>query len=113
MKSILLTLLIISTQSLAKSEADWVNQTCNGKIEYTLSDRTRVDCLTDTHAFEYDFQNKWAEAIGQSLHYAMMTNKKAGIRLICRNKNCNRYVKRIQAITKYYNLDIDIEVIKN
>ena len=43
---------------------------CNGIEEYKLPDYTRVDCLTDTHAIEFDFANKWAESIGQALHYA-------------------------------------------
>jgi len=54
----------------------------NGISEYKLIDNTRVDCLTKTHAVEFDFASKWAEAIGQSLHYSRMTNKQAGIVLI-------------------------------
>jgi len=49
-----------------------------GVVEYRLMDRTRVDCLTDTHAIEFDFASKWAESIGQALHYSAMTGKKAG-----------------------------------
>tara|TARA_R110000744_G_scaffold359176_1_gene466433 strand:- start:2 stop:406 length:405 start_codon:yes stop_codon:yes gene_type:complete len=63
-------------------EADYVGNHCQGKIEYRLKDTTRVDCLTNTHAIEYDFAHKWAEAIGQALHYAAMTGKKPGIVLI-------------------------------
>ena len=37
----------------------------------TMPDGTRCDILTDTHAIEVDFADKWAEAIGQSLNYAM------------------------------------------
>ncbi len=87
---LVLVLSLLSTQILARNEADWVNAICTGQIEYRLSDKTRVDCLTDTHAIEYDFQHKWAEAIGQSLHYSLMTGKKAGITLICKNAMCPR-----------------------
>ena len=45
----------------------------NGIEEYKNSDFTRVDCLTDTHAIEFDFADKWAESIGQALHYSFMT----------------------------------------
>jgi len=45
----------------------------NGIEEYENSDFTRVDCLTDTHAIEFDFANKLAESIGQALHYSFMT----------------------------------------
>ncbi len=34
-------------------EADYVNFNCDGEIEHVLSDRTRVDCLTDEYAIEY------------------------------------------------------------
>lgn len=47
-----------------------------------LQDGTRCDCITATHAIEFDFAHKWAEAIGQSLHYAGLTGKRAGIVLI-------------------------------
>ena len=94
-----------------RSEADYVNQTCLGTIEFVLPDKTRVDCLNDTHAIEYDFQNKWAEAIGQSLHYSLMTGKRAGIRLICKNSRCGKYEARINAIIELYSLPVDVETI--
>ncbi len=45
----------------------------------TIPDGTRCDILADTHAFEVDFADKWAESVGQSLNHAMQTGKKAGI----------------------------------
>ena len=45
-----------------------------GTTEVTLPDGTRCDILTDTHAIEVDFADKWAEAIGQSLNYAIQAN---------------------------------------
>jgi hypothetical protein len=44
-----------------------------------LSDKTRCDCVTDTHAIEFDFGSNWVEAVGQGLHYSAITKKKAGI----------------------------------
>ncbi len=105
-------LLLLSSNTLAVSEADWVNATCEGIIEYRLNDKTRVDCLTQTHAIEYDWQHKWAEAIGQSLHYALKTGKQAGIRLICKDANCQKYANRIIAIAKHNKLKINIQLIK-
>jgi hypothetical protein len=43
----------------------WCRQQ-GGQIEVVLPDKTRCDCVTDTHAIEFDFGNGWAEAIGQS-----------------------------------------------
>jgi len=40
-----------------------------GVIEYVLQDKTRVDCLTEEHAIEFDFANHWAESIDQALYY--------------------------------------------
>ena len=80
----------------------------NGVIEHILPDRTRVDCLTETHAIEMDFARKWAEAIGQSLHYSKMTGKRAGIVLIIEKHREHIYTKRIINIIRYFNLPIDI-----
>lgn len=35
-------------------------------MEYKNHDKTRVDCLTETHAVEFDFAKKWAESSGAS-----------------------------------------------
>ncbi len=71
-----------------------------GITEHRLEDATRVDCLTEKYAIEVDFAEKWAEAIGQSLHYALMTNKKAGVYLILENENEERFLKRLKEIAK-------------
>lgn len=47
----------------------------NGILEYKLKDKTRVDCLTDMLAVEFDFAPKWHECIGQALYYGKKTNK--------------------------------------
>ena len=56
-----------------------------GRVEVVLQDGTRCDCVTDTHAIEFDFGSGWAESIGQGLHYSSMTKKRAGIVLILEN----------------------------
>jgi hypothetical protein len=38
-----------------------------GQVEVVLPDGTRCDCLTATHAIEFDFADGWAEAIGQRI----------------------------------------------
>jgi hypothetical protein len=38
-----------------------------GQVEVVLPDGTRCDCLTDTHAIEFDFGKNWAEAVGQRI----------------------------------------------
>jgi len=88
-------------------ESDYQKAHCKGQMEFVLPDRTRVDCLTDTHAIEYDFGKKWAEAIGQSLHYAMWTGKRAGIVLIISPSEI-RFEKRVKAVINHYGLPIDV-----
>jgi len=78
----------------------WCNKHC-GKIEVTLPDKARVDCVTDTHAIEFDFAPKWAESIGQSLYYAEALKKSPGIVLIVEDKTRDeKYIKRVQAVSK-------------
>ena len=90
-----------------QSERYYQEQHCSGQIEYVLPDRTRIDCLTDTHAIEYDFSHKWAEAIGQSLGYALETNKKAGIVLIIRRKQDLKHWYKLNSIIDHNSLPID------
>ena len=74
----------------------------DGKTEVVLSDRTRVDCLTDKYAIEVDFASKWAEGIGQSLHYSIMTGKKAGVYLIIEKKSDIKHLKRLKNVADRY-----------
>ena len=91
-----------STKSIPKSshlkEGDYVNMYCKGIIEYQLSDRTRVDCLTDEYAIEYDWAKKWAESIGQSMYYSKMTGKAPAVVLILTSPNDYHYVKRVERL---------------
>ena len=89
-------------------EKDYVQAYCKGVIEYVLPDRTRVDCLTDEYAIEFDWGKKWAEAIGQSLYYAKMTGKKPGVAIIIKSPKEQRYIERIKKVDK----NIEIFVIK-
>ena len=83
-----LIVLLVSMPAYSKrmfAEAEYQNYWCsnhNGITEYELKDFTRVDCLTETQAIEFDFANKWAECIGQSLHYGLMTHKQPACVLI-------------------------------
>ena len=79
----------------------------HGHDEVVLVDKTRIDCLTNTHAVEFDFAHKWAESIGQALYYAQATNKKAGIVLIVENgQKDEKYIKRLCAVAERYNITV-------
>lgn len=77
------------------------------KVEVALPDKTRCDCLTDSHAIEFDFGSKWAEAIGQALYYAIQTGKKAGIVLILEDQKDLNYWIRLNTVIDHFSLPID------
>ena len=99
---LILLLILISTPVFAHehNEASYQHAWCklyNGIEEYENKDFTRVDCLTKTNAVEFDFANKWAESIGQALHYEYMTGKKGMVVLIpsIQNSFNARYMRLI------------------
>lgn len=85
---------------------------CQGIQEYRLPDGTRADCMTDTHAIEYDFANKWDEAIGQSLNYAFQSNKRAGIVLIIEKRKHMKHWYKLNSVIQHYKLPIDVWLVK-
>ena len=87
-----------NVQKTNLKEKDYVNMHCKGTIEYVLPDKTRIDCLTDEYAIEYDWASKWAESIGQALYYAKMTGKKPAVTLILTQLEDYKYVKRVERL---------------
>ncbi|GAC1467807.1 MAG: hypothetical protein PVSMB11_03370 [Desulfuromonadaceae bacterium] len=83
----------------------WCNEH-NGLMEYVLEDRTRVDCLTDDFAIEFDFAPKWAESVGQALYYALKTGKQPGVVLIMEKEGDARHLKRLNALAVRYNIKV-------
>lgn len=65
----------------------------HGRTEVVLSDKTRADIVTDTFAIEVDFAHKWAESIGQALHYSINLHKNAGILLLIDGDKNDRFIK--------------------
>jgi hypothetical protein len=84
-----------------------------GQIEVVLPDKTRCDCVTDTHAIEFDFGSGWAEAIGQSAYFSIHTKKKAGIVLILENVKDRRYWIRLKTTIEHFNLPIETWAVGN
>ena len=132
LKKIILILLITSIPSFSNennsansekyikhkhSESSYQHAWCNkhnGIEEYRNKDFTRVDCLTETHAVEFDFANKWAESIGQALYYQFMTGKKAKVVLILENpKKEIVYYKRVKKLGCIHNFDVEYVTIES
>lgn len=115
MRYIIAVILLLPALVYAENERYYQEKWCKengGQVEVVMPDKTRCDCLTATHAIEFDFGKKWAEAIGQSLNYALQTNKKAGIVLILKKDSDYKYWIRLNSIIKYFNLPITTELIK-
>lgn len=109
-KPVTAALLLLPTLASAAPERAYQELDCiarSGKPEVVLRDRTRVDCLTDSHAIEYDFGAKWAEAIGQSLGYAFETNERAGVVLILKDQQDYKYWIKLNSIVDHYQLPVD------
>ena len=98
-----------------KREKHYQTEWCagKGKTEQVLPDRTRVDCLTDSHAIGFDWGRKWHEGIGQSLYYSVQTGKRAGVVLILTGRKQYKYWIRLNSTIEYHRLPIDTWLIED
>jgi hypothetical protein len=110
---VLSMIFLFPSQLLAKREhlEKWYQQKwCEehkGRVEVVLPDGTRCDCVTETHAIEFDFGNNWAEAVGQSAYYAIQTGKRAGIVLILETMKDRKFWIRLNTTIEHFDLQID------
>jgi hypothetical protein len=80
------------------------------RVEVRQWDGTRVDMLTETHAIEADWSHKWAEAIGQALYYAELTQRAPGIVLLVKDRKAEaRYIYRCQTVCAKHGIRLWIE----
>ena len=56
-----------------------------GQLEVRLKDGTRCNLLTETTAYEIEYDVDWKESIGQALHYAHVAERRAGVVLVMRS----------------------------
>lgn len=75
---------------------DVIHRETGGKKEYILDDKTRVDILLSEYACEIDWQSKWAEGVGQSIYYAVKTNRKPLVILLARKDGWEKYRNRVE-----------------
>lgn len=57
----------------------------SAQVEVRLLDDSRVDLLSGTHAIEVDWAPKWAEAVGQAIHYSLLADRKPAVILLLRD----------------------------
>lgn len=65
-----------------RDEANRIAEKYKAKVEVTLDDGSRCDLLAKDCAWEVDWASKWAEGIGQSLHYGISTRRQPGLILL-------------------------------
>ena len=109
-----LLILLVLTPWILSSENEINEAWClgiGGNDQYITKYGTYIDCLTEQYAIETEFDYKWKEAIGQSLHYAEATNKKAAILLIKRKKSNKNYYNELMIVINEYDLPIKVFLI--
>ena len=84
-----------------------------GKIEVILSDGSRVDLLTDTHAFEIEKASNWKEAVGQTLHYAKVSKRQPGIILVPDSHLASYHLSQLKALITNFHLPIKVLTMEN
>ena len=104
---ILILLLSINSFSQRKKEAFYIqgfSKIILGKTEVVLSDKSRVDILSDEYAIEVDFIGRWAESIGQSLFYSEMTGKKPAVLLLVNGNKNKTQIQRFSRVAFKYHI---------
>ena len=112
----IISCLLLSGNAIAVENEDYYNrifcEDMGGQAEYVLPDRSRVDCLTSTHAFEADWAQglKVYESIGQALYYSAETRKQPGILLLIKKNNSEKYIRKVKRVIETFNLPIKLIV---
>jgi hypothetical protein len=108
----LLLLSVVPTVIGAQSEADHIRvlgEFFGGRTEQYV-DNGKIDILTDTHAIEVEWANKWKNSIGQSLWYGLQTGKSPGIILLVKTPQDRRHLIRLQTTIDHNGLGDQIRV---
>ena len=83
------------------------------ETEVVQWDSSRVDLLNDEYAVEVDWAPKWAEAVGQSLYYSILTEKKPAIILLIKDKKAEmKHIYRCQTVCAKHNIKLILEEVE-
>ncbi len=107
-------LTIVATPAICAPESWHQKHICDGmRIEVELPSGARADCMSPTHVIEIDFSSKWAEALGQALHYAAQTGLVPKVALICRQRpeTCAGHEARLRGTISHWRLPVEMETI--
>lgn len=103
-----------SAQAQSYDESKLQACACEGLLqEVRTKAGTYVDCLSETHAIEIESTEDWAEAIGQSLHYASELGKHAKVLFFCETADatCLRHRLTFESTVAFYGLPIEWDYI--
>lgn len=103
-----MSVLLLAAALALTTEPSYVEAFCAGAIEHRLEDGTRVDCLLEDEAQEWDWGKKWHEAIGQALWYAANTGRRATIVLIIKDGRDELGLWRARRVVGHYGLPVTI-----
>jgi len=114
--ALVLSLTSLSYAARIHPEEYYVNWWCSMygcEQEYTMPDQTRCDCfLWNLWTIEFDFADKWYEAIGQALHYGGQIHAMPGIVLIIEDQEKDmKYWERLLAVVAKFQLPMQLWVI--
>jgi hypothetical protein len=82
-----------------------------GESEVRTSQGTRADCVLPDYAVEVDFDNKWAEGLGQALHYGVEFDRQPAVLLIIKDhdgKDRTKYKQRLESTIDGANLGVKV-----
>lgn len=102
--------LLISLPAVA-DERYYQRDLCRGiRQEVELPNGSRADCISSTHAIEFEFSDKWAEGLGQALSYAGSTGLRPRIFLICRKDRwlCLKHRLRLDEAIAAWELPVEV-----
>lgn len=107
----ILPLIVSCTETKNYPEKHFQDEWCQehgGTTKNILEDGTKPDCITETHAVEFEFAgHKWYESGFQSLHYAMLSGKRAGVVMILKKSEDEKYWQRLNTLIDFYGMPID------
>lgn len=109
--AIALAVALFATPASAATEDDWNRHVCaqlGGEVEAKTPVNTRVDCLTQTHACEADWNENHYQAIGQAMHYAVQMSRKPCVIFLCRDddRKCHQHwLMMRESVSHFMGLD--------
>lgn len=105
LKSAALLLLLVTEPHHTQRIAEEID----GTPEYRLPNGSRVDILTDDVAWEVERSESWEESIGQSLFYAISTDRKPGVYLLLIGDSDEDYLQCLTVVNHLRQNGVEIE----